>query len=145
MTRVAAWGALVFSLSWASPTWATEPTVPLTLSVVEASHQGNQVDPSLLVMKEKFTQSGFSYQSYHRLSSVTVNLEKGKASELKLPNGRQASVKLEEVKSSGPLVRILLPPLDTLYCLGREGSVFVRAGRYHDGVLILVLSPVAAH
>jgi hypothetical protein len=121
---------------------AVEPTVQLSLAVVHASNEGDVLDPpSLSEMKEKFAKSGISYRSYRRLDARNVELGQGKATELKLPNGQQARVTVERVKGKKALVLVSVPPLETRYELGREGSVFLRAGPHEGGVLILVLSP----
>ena len=120
---------------------AAEPTVSLYLEVVHASHHGEEVDPSLVHMKEKFTQEGFTYSNYKRLSSQHAELTKNKSAEVALPDGRTVKVKLEDLKSGMASVRVSVAPLDAVYQLGREGSAFMLVGTHNHGVLIFVLSP----
>jgi hypothetical protein len=123
---------------------AADPSVRITADVVQASNESDTVDPALQPMKDKFAKSGISYRSFRKLSSEVVELRQGKPTEMKLPNGRTATLKLEELRGRKALVRVTVPPVETVYELGREGSVFVRAGKQGDGVLILVLSPPAS-
>jgi hypothetical protein len=144
MTQLASRVALAGTLWLCTAASGGEPITTFWLEVVHASNEGDAVDPALAHMKEKFLKSGISYSSFHKLSSQSVSLTKGKSTELKLPNGRTAVVKLEEMKGQKALLRVTVPPVETVYELGREGSVFVRAGPHDKGVLILALSPVPA-
>ncbi len=65
----------------------------------------------------------------------------GKPAEVRLPNGKAATLTLLSVKGSQSQVSVSLPPLHTTYTLGREGSVYLQAGPHGPGVLILVLTP----
>src|SRR4051794_13315311 len=94
--------------------WAAE-TVGLTADVVQASNEGDTVDPGLAPMKEKFAQSGISYRSYRKVGSQSLTLAKGKPTELKLPNGHTATLRLEELRGRKALVRVTVPPMETVY------------------------------
>jgi hypothetical protein len=117
-----------------------EPTRDLWLDVVLASNQG-ATDPALAHMKQKFSQKGISYQSYRRLSSEQVVLAKGKSAQQRLPNGKTATVWLQDVKGHRAFLRVAVPPVDSTYELGRDGSIFMMVGQQGEGALILVISP----
>lgn len=123
---------------------AAAPKVTVQVDVVHASDQGTEVQPpSLRSMKDAFTQSGFNYKSYRQLSSERVDLTQNTPREVRLPNGRTATLKLVDVKDNVAQIQVRVPPLETTYSLGRQGSVFMQAGPHNGGMLVLVLSPVA--
>ncbi|HME90344.1 MAG TPA: hypothetical protein VKE49_02900 [Myxococcaceae bacterium] len=134
--------ALAFVAFLSASARAAEPKVRLTAEVILASNKGNTIDPPALAkMKEEFTAKGFSFTSYRRLSSEKVSLHR-KPVEVKLPNRRTATLRLDEIKSGTATVRVDISHLaSTTLSLGREGSLFQHAGEFEDGQLILVLSP----
>lgn len=117
--------------------------VALVADVVQASNEETGVDAGLEKMREQFAKSGIIYKSYRRLSEVSLQLLLGKPAEVRLPNGKAATLTLLSVKGSQSQVSVSLPPLHTTYTLGREGSVYLQAGPHAGGVLILVLTPSA--
>jgi hypothetical protein len=121
---------------------ASEPKVRVTAEVILASNQGNTIDPPALArMKDQFSQKGFAFTSYRRLSSEKLAL-RHKPVELKLPNHRTATLRLDEMKSGTATVRVEISDLSsTTLTMGREGSLFQHAGDHDGGQLILVLSP----
>lgn len=129
--------SLTFSLQASA-----EPQVEVMAEVVHASNQGSS-DSALANMKAMFSKEGFGFTSYRRLSSARLALQKAKAAEVSLPNGKAATIKLDELKDGKAHLKVSVPSGETVYTLGREGSVFVDAGIYQGGSLILVLSPVA--
>jgi hypothetical protein len=128
---------------------AGEPQVPINTEVVLASNKGSVIDPPALVkMKEQFSQKGFAFTSFRRLSNQSVVLQPSKHAEIKLPNQRMAIIKLDELKDGSASVEVIISQLpsniviaSTILTLGREGSLFQHAGDYEGGQLILVLSP----
>lgn len=132
--------ALLAAAVLAVPALAAAP-VPLLVEVVQASNDGAGVDPGLERMRDQFAKSGITYQSYRRLSRDAFQLTVGKPVEVKLPNARTATLTLVSVKGTEAQVSVSVPPLKTLYTLGREGSVYLQAGPHAGGVLILVLTP----
>lgn len=135
MKHLVAWWAL--GMGFAFNAHAEDVKVAVTAEVVWASTQGQQVDPpSLSSMKEKLSKKA-SYTSLRRLSLQKLTLPV----ELKLPNQQVATLKLEELKNGVAKVQVSVPPLSTLYTLGREGSLYQAAGKYENGDLWLVLSP----
>ena len=138
---VAIFGAL--SLLCASVAFADAGRVDVQVDVVHASDKGKAIDPpSLKHMQESFSQSGFNYSSYRRLSSQRLSLAPNQAQQVKLPNGRTATLTLKDVSANVAHIHVSVPPLETTYALGREGSVFIQGGPQGGGMLILVLSPV---
>jgi len=121
---------------------AAEPQVRVTAEVILASNKGNTIDPPALArMRDQFTQKGFAFTSYRRLSSEKLKLRRQPV-ELKLPNHRTATLHLDEMKAGTATVRVEISNLaSTTLTMGREGSLFQHAGDYEGGQLILVLSP----
>jgi hypothetical protein len=134
--------ALLAALLLALPVLA-QSRVPLLAEVVQASNEGTGVDPGLEKMRDQFAKSGITYKSYRRLSHEQLQLAMGKPAEVRLPNTKTATLTLLSVKGSLSQVSVSLPPLQTTYTLGREGSVYLQAGPHASGVLILVLTPSA--
>ena len=122
--------------------WAAEPKVRINAEVILASNNGNTVDPPALAgMKNQFSQKGFAFTSYRRLSSEKLSLKREPV-ELKLPNQRTATLRLDAMKGDVATVRVDISDLSsTTLTMGREGSVFQHAGEHDGGQLILKLSP----
>ena len=135
--------ALLAALVCAFPV-AAQPHVSLWAEVVQASNEGTGVDAGLEKMQQQFAKSGITYKSYRRLSREQLQLAQGHAAEVRLPNGKVATLTLLSVKGSQSEVSVSVPPLQTTYTLGREGSVYLQAGPHANGVLILVLTPAGA-
>jgi hypothetical protein len=134
--------ALLAAVALSVPAFA-QSRVALLAEVVQASNEGTGVDPGLEKMREQFAKSGITYKSYRRLSHEQLQLSPGKPAEVRLPNAKTATLTLLSVKGSQSQVSVSLPPLQTTYTLGREGSVYLQAGPHANGVLILVLTPAA--
>jgi hypothetical protein len=134
--------ALLAATVFALPAVA-ESRVAVLAEVVHASNEATGVDPGLEKMREQFAKSGIVYKSYRRLSHEQLQLAPGKPVEVRLPNAKTATLTLLSVKGSLSQVSVSVPPLQTTYTLGREGSVYLQAGPHASGVLILVLTPSA--
>lgn len=121
---------------------AAEPKVRISAEVILASNNGNTVDPPVLAgMRNQFSRSGFAFTSYRRLSSEKLSLKREPV-ELKLPNQRTATLRLDGMKAGVATVRVDISNLSsTTLTMGREGSLFQHAGDHDGGQLILVLSP----
>jgi hypothetical protein len=133
---------LALTLALSFPAQA-QPRVAVVADVVQASNDATGVDSGLEKMREQFAKSGITYKSYRRLSQAQLQLALSKPSSVALPNGKTATLTLLSVKGSLSEVSVSLPPLQTTYTLGREGSVYMQAGPHANGVLILVLTPAA--
>jgi len=131
---------LLAALAFALPAFA-QGHIALSAEVVHASNDASGVDPGLEKMREQFAKSGITYKSYRRISREQLQLSAGKPSEVRLPNSKTATLTLLSVKGSQSQVSVSLPPLQTTYTLGQEGSVYMQAGPHANGVLILVLTP----
>ncbi len=142
-SRATGWAALFAVVS--SSALADEPKVEVLADVILASNEGTAVDPpSLVAMKTEFASAGLAFSSYQRLSSERLSLTKQKPSELKLPNGKVATVKLEDIKNGTAQVKVNAGNTEVGLKLGREGQVFVQAGAFRSGQLVLMLSPGSA-
>jgi hypothetical protein len=136
--RRLAMGLVLFNAAGAL---AAEPTQAVWVSVVLASNKNAETDAALMHMKQKFSAKGITYQSYKRLSSEQFTLSKGKSAQEKLPNGKTATLRLEELKGHRATLRVTVPPIDSAYELGRDGSLFMLVGQQGEDALIMVLSP----
>ena len=135
--------AAVLVLLFAGAALAEGQKVEVQVEVVHASDKGTAIEPpSLKHMQEAFSQSGFNFHSYRRLSEERLTLEPNQPKKVTLPNGAVATLNLVDVKDNVAHIHVTLPPLETTYALGREGSVYVQGGPHNGGVLVLVLSPV---
>jgi hypothetical protein len=135
---------LMCALGLAGAAWAEDAHVQIHADVVLMSNQGNDVDPSLVIMKDTFTREGFSFHSFKRLSSQKVALSSQKATELALPNHKKAMLRVDSVHRGGANVSVKVGAVNTTYTLGQEGSVFINFGHQNGGELVLVLSPIGA-
>jgi hypothetical protein len=103
------------------------------------------VEPEeLSKMKETFQKQNFNFTSFKRLSQETVEVGSKQSTEVRLPNGVNATLRLLALKEGIATVRVDIPRLSAMDVeLGRQGSVYQKAGRHVGGELILVLSPPA--
>lgn len=124
---------------------AQEQKVQVQAEVVLASKKGGEVDPpELEKMKEQFQKQNFNFTSFKRLSLQVLEVTAQKTTEVKLPSGTNASLQLLNMKDGIATVRVAIPRQPTLDVeLGRQGTVYQKAGKYVGGELILVLSPPA--
>jgi hypothetical protein len=125
---------------------AQEQKVQIQVEVVLASSKGDTVDPpELAKMKETFRKQNFNFTSFKRLSLETLEVDAQKPTEVRLPNGVNASLKLLGLKEGIATVRVDIPKLSAMDVeLGRQSSVYQKAGKHVGGELILVLSPPPA-
>jgi len=112
------------------------------VEVVLVSRKGNEVDPpQLQKMKETFQRQNFNFTSFKRLSQQTLEVSSKEPTEVKLPNGVNASLRLLRLQGDTATLRVEVPQLSAVDVeLGREGAVYQRAGKHVGGELILVLS-----
>ncbi len=149
--RYAAPLALLFlATALAAPEAQAQQKVDVQTEVVLASNDGTTIEPPhLSKMKEEFARSGITFTSWKRQSQQKVSLEQGGTRDVSLPDGRKASLSLVNIKEGSASVRVTVPDpqdrkrklVETVYQLGRQGSVFIPCGDYKSGKLILVLSP----
>lgn len=141
--------AILFTLWVPGLALADDAVVQVRTEVVLASNQGSTVDPpDLEKMKRQFSQKGFAFTSYQRLSGDKIAIHKSKPAEIPLPNQRAATIRLADIKRGTAFVEVIISQLpsnvvvsSTVLTLGREGSLFQHAGDYNGGQLILVISP----
>lgn len=124
---------------------AQDQKVKVQVEVVLVSNKDNTVDPpELAQMKETFRRQNFNFTSFKRLSLETTELGMQKSTEVRLPNGVTASLKLVAAKEGSSTVHVEIPRQSSVDVeLGRQGSVYQKAGKHVGGELILVLSPPA--
>lgn len=124
---------------------AQEQKVKLQVEVVLVSNKGNRVEPpELEQMKEAFRKQGFNFTSFKRLSLERTDVSTQKFTEVRLPNGGNASLKLVALEEGTARVNVVLPRQAAVEVeLGRQGVVYQKAGQHVGGELILVLSSPA--
>jgi hypothetical protein len=128
---------------------ADEAKVEVAAEVVHASQQGNAIDPpQLSKMKDELAQKGLRFTSLKRLSQKKVALRSNGPEEISLPDGRNASLRLVQLKDDAATVKVTIaqrnsprPLLEATYRLARGKSTFIHCGEYGNGELFLVLSP----
>lgn len=121
---------------------AQDQKLKVQVEVVLVSQKGTEVDPpQLQKMKETFQKQNFNFTSFKRLSQQTIEVGNKEPAEVKLPNGVNASLRLLRLQGDTATLRVEVPQLSAVDVeLGREGSVYQRAGKHVGGELILVLS-----
>ena len=121
---------------------AQEQKLKVEVEVVLVSRKGTEVDPpQLQKMKETFQRQNFNFTSFKRLSQQSLEVSSTEPTEVKLPNGVNASLKLLRMQGDTATLRVDVPQLSAVDVeLGREGAVYQRAGKHVGGELILVLS-----
>jgi hypothetical protein len=112
------------------------------VDVVLASRTGTEVEPpQLQKMKATFQKQNFNFTSFKRLSQQSLEVNTQTATEVKMPNGVNASLRLKNLQGDTATLLVEVPQLSAVDVqLGREGSVYQRAGKHVGGELILVLS-----
>ena len=122
---------------------AQDQKVKVQVEVVLASNKGTVVDPpELEKMKEAFQKQNFSFTSFKRMSLDTVEVSARKPTEVKLPNGTNASLQLLGMKDGSATLRVIIPNQSSVEVeLGRQGAVYQKAGKHVGGELILALVP----
>ncbi len=124
---------------------AESPKVAVKAEVIEASNQGTAIEPaSLSAVKDEFASAGIVFTSYRLMSAETLSLAQGGSADLKLPNGKTATLKLEDLKDGTATVKVKGLGAEVTVQLGKKGSVFQRVGAHQGGQLILRLSPAQA-
>jgi hypothetical protein len=121
---------------------AQEQKLKVEVEVVLVSRKGTEVDPpQLQKMKETFQRQNFNFTSFKRLSQQSIEVSSKEPTEVKLPNGVNASLRLLRMQGDTATLRVEAPQLSAVDVeLGREGAVYQRAGKHVGGELILVLS-----
>jgi len=121
---------------------AADQKLKVKVEVVLVSKKGNEVEPAeLQKMKDSFERQNFNFTSFKRLSQQTLEVGKEESTEVKLPNGVNASLRLLRMQGDTATLRVEVPQLSAVDVeLGREGAVYQRAGKHVGGELILVLS-----
>jgi hypothetical protein len=121
---------------------AEEQKLKVQVEVVLVSRKDTEVDPpELQKMKETFQRQNFNFTSFKRLSQQSLEVSSKAPTEVRLPNGVNASLRLLRMQGDTATLRVEVPQLSAVDVeLGREGSVYQRAGKHVGGELILVLS-----
>lgn len=134
--------SLVGVLLSAPTALAADEKLKVKVEVVLVSKKGNEVEPAeLQKMKDSFARQNFNFTSFKRLSQQTLEVGKDEPTEVKLPNGVNASLRLLRMQGDTATLRVEVPQLSAVDVeLGREGAVYQRAGKHVGGELILVLS-----
>src|SRR5688572_31142842 len=112
---------------WLSPlaAQAEEQKLKVQVEVVLVSRKGTEVDPpQLQKMKETFQRQNFNFTSFKRLSQQSLEVSSKEPTEVKLPNGVNASLRLLKMQGDTATLRVEVPQLSAVDVeLGREGAV----------------------
>jgi hypothetical protein len=129
-----------------SPAQASEQKLKVVVEVVLVSNKGSEVEPpQLQKMKETFQRKNFNFTSFKRLSQQSLDVSSTQSTEVKLPNGVNASLMLLKLQGDTATLRVDVPQQSSVDVeLGREGAVYQGAGKHVGGELILVLSSPSA-
>ena len=97
----------------ASLAWADKPAkVPLQVDVVSVSNEGAVLEPAALKkMKDTFDRQGPNFTAYRQLSSARLEVSAEPPTELKLPNGRTVSLRLDKLDKDSAQVKLSIPGL----------------------------------
>jgi hypothetical protein len=118
-----------------------QDTVKVKADVVLAKREPGNFEPDSLRSMQKAFEKKVNYGSLKQLSSQTVSLATARPLVVPLPNAKKAELSLEGIKADVAQLRVKVPPTDTVYTLGKQGSLYVQAGTHEGGDLWLVLSP----
>ena len=132
--------ALVFTSLLAVPALAQAPVVvPVQADVVLGTEPvAKELSPQLKAMQTALAKKK-RYGTLQLMSTQVLKLDKN-AVTLLLPNKKSAELSLESLDAGVATVRVKIPPADTSSKLGREGSLYLHAGKHDAGDLWLVLS-----
>jgi hypothetical protein len=75
-----------------------------------------------------------------RFSRQRVTVD-SKGETIDLPGGAKAKVRLQELKNDVATLVVTLPNTETVYQLGRTGSLYLQAGKHEDKEIWVVISP----
>lgn len=122
-----------------------EATVELV--VAHGKNGGKGIDPKLSKHKELQSPPFSSYDSYDLLEAATRTLTRGKPTSLKLPDGGELRVGLEDIEeAAGKPVRLVLKATvkkpggdeSNVQVKVKPGAIFFVAGQKYDkGILVL--------
>lgn len=131
--------ALAVAMAWPGHSLAQDAKVPVQAEVVLGTDPvAKSLSEPLKVMQAALAKKK-RYGTLQVLVTKQLTLEK-KPTQLGLPNEKTAELSLESLKDGVATVRVKVPPADTTSTLGREGSLYLHAGKHQAGDLWLVLS-----
>jgi hypothetical protein len=112
------------------PSVAHAEKVKFEIKVVEASTQGNTIDPKLAHMRDDFKHKGFAYSSYKLVNERVETTDLKNPVKVPLPNGKEALLTPLSVAKDGNInVHIEIKQLiDVTYTVGNNGTYFQGAG-----------------
>lgn len=139
--------ALVVAPTMAAAETPAEDQVQLTISVIHATKGKAGIDPSLKPITRDLRRAFAAYSTFKRVDRQELQLKKGAAQTLELPNGQASSFEYrgaDPKKADGtPLHRVKLSiPKSELNVSLRApaGKVFYQAGLgWKDGIIILAM------
>jgi hypothetical protein len=115
-------------------TAARAERVHLDVKVVEASMQGNSVDPHLVHMQQDFKRKGFAYSAYRLVSEPNATLEYKASTQVALPNGKVAKITPMGKKDGKINIHLEIPGHLALdYSVANGGTNFVGGGPLREG------------
>ena len=120
-----------------------EPTVPIHVTVIIASNQGQDYDLVNDDFRDQLLQL-FSYSAYHQVDELNRDLSKAKPEIVSLPDGYELKLNLQGEEKGRVMVQAAIRKgnqqyVDTTLSILRPGVVFLGGPPAQGGAIILVL------
>lgn len=114
---------------WVMPGAAGAEKVKLDVKVVEASHQGNAIDPKLHHLETDLKHLGVSFTNYKLISDAAPVVEDKGATDVALPEGKTLHLTVEGVEKAADKTKLKMH-LAIPGVLEQGYSTSGRGGRY---------------
>ncbi len=118
---------------------AAEPQVLVQADVVLALEAAGPVAPDLVSMQQRLAEKK-KYGTLKKLESKRLELVRGQAQSLALPNQKTAEVTLQDVKDNVATVKLKVPPTEAVYSLAKGKTLYFQGGAHEGGDLWLLVS-----
>jgi hypothetical protein len=102
--------------------------------------EGDQLESEELRPMQRALGLRRHYGWLKRFSKKRASID-AKGEEVELPGGAKARVRLQELKDDVATLVVSLPSTETVYQLGRTGSLYLQAGKHEDTEVWVVISP----
>ena len=140
LEATAAAAALVALVAFARPAEAAD-RIDVTVLVCHAADAAGGVDGACQALHAKIG-SQVRYGSLRKLQSKKLSLALNRVGQLKLPNGKQLSVRPLQVDASGALLAVDVEgSVRTDVKVANGNLVVIGADSYRDGKLVISLQP----
>ncbi|MCL2013037.1 MAG: hypothetical protein FWG75_09660 [Cystobacterineae bacterium] len=104
------------------------------------AEEGTQLEAEDLHPMQKALAPRRHYEWFKRFSKKRAAIDT-KGETIELPGGNKASVRLKTLKDDVATLVVSLPKTETIYQLGRTGSLYLQAGKHEGNEVWVVISP----